>query len=45
MIVGDFDLFRAGIRPDEANPPLLVDAERMLATPVAGQSLQPIAGR
>jgi hypothetical protein len=45
MIIGDLDPFGAGIRLDEANPPLLVDADRMLATAVAGQSLQPIAGR
>jgi hypothetical protein len=33
------------IAPDKANSPLLIDADRVLAFPVASQSLQLIAGR
>jgi hypothetical protein len=33
------------ISPNEANPPLIVDADRMLPAPILRQCLKPIAGR
>jgi hypothetical protein len=32
------------VSPNETNPPLIVDADRMLPLPLAAQRLQPIAG-
>ena len=45
MAVDDLDIGWPSIRPDEANPPLIVDADAVLTLPVASQPLQPIRGR
>jgi hypothetical protein len=45
-VVGDdFDLVRITISPCKADPPLVIDADRMLAATVTLQGFQPIAGR
>jgi hypothetical protein len=33
------------LSPNEANPPLVVDADRMLAAPILAQRFQSVAGR
>jgi hypothetical protein len=33
------------VSPNKANPPLVVDADRVLPAPVAAQRLKSIAGR
>jgi hypothetical protein len=45
VVVDDFDLMRMSISPGKTNPPLIIDAKRMLALPVLRQRLEPIAGR
>ena len=45
MIVDDLHLIGAIIAPDEDQPPLIVDANRMKASPIARQGLKPISGR
>src|SRR5262245_26011345 len=45
MVVDDLDFVGMALTPDEADPPLVVDADRMLAAPIALQRLQPVAGR
>ena len=45
MVIGDFDAVGAAIPPDEADPPLIVDADAVLAGTIAFQGFQPIAGR
>ena len=45
MVVHDFHLLRVAAAPDETNPPLIIDADAVLAGPVAFQSLQPVARR
>lgn len=45
MVIDDFDLLGVGSVPDEAEAPLVVDAEGMLAFAVALQRLETIAGR
>ena len=45
MIVGNLDVPRFAIPPLEAEPPLIVDADAVLALAVAVQSLQTVAGR
>jgi len=45
VIVGDLDIFRAGVRPLEYDPPLVVDSDRMLAKPVTFKRLQPVSWR
>jgi hypothetical protein len=45
MIVHDFHLLRVGTAPDEANPPLVVDANAVLAVTAALEGFQPVAGR
>jgi hypothetical protein len=41
MIIDDLDPFGRSLAPDEANPPLIVDANAVLAFPVAAQCLEP----
>jgi len=41
MIVDDFDIFRSLLRPSEANAPLVVDADRVLAPAIPGKRFQP----
>ena len=43
MIVDNLDPFRAGIRPNEADTPLIVDPNAVLSGPISLQRLKPIA--
>jgi hypothetical protein len=45
MIVDDLNLLSAAIAPYEANPPLIVDSDRVLASAVALERFEPIARR
>lgn len=45
MVVDNFGLVRISVSPREANPPLIVHADRMLALPATFQPFQPIGGR
>lgn len=45
MIVDDLDVFGAGVGPAENDPPLVVNANRMLASEVSLQGFEPIARR
>ena len=45
MIVDDLDVVRVGSEPAEADAPLIVDSDAVLAGPVAGEFLQAIRGR
>ena len=45
MIVENLDVPGVAITPDETEPPFLVDANAMLAKPIATKSFQPVAGR
>ena len=45
VIVDYLHVFRARIGPSEHDPPLIVDADRVLARQVALQCFKPVAGR
>jgi hypothetical protein len=47
MIIDDLDIDGTGgtFRPFEANPPLVIDADAVLAVPVAPERFEPIAGQ
>jgi phosphatidylserine decarboxylase len=45
VVINNFDIFRTGLRPAEANPELPVDANAVLALAITRQRLQHIAGR
>ena len=45
MIVDDVNLFSAALAPYEANPPLIVDSDRVLSLAVALKRFEPIAWR
>src|SRR5262245_2405237 len=45
VVVDDLDFVGIALSPDEADPPLVVDADRMLTAPIALQGLQPVARR
>ena len=45
MVIRDLDIYRPAFRPDEANPPLLIDPDAVLSGAVAFQCLQRIARR
>jgi hypothetical protein len=45
VIVHDLDLGGAAVGPHEAEAVLVVDADGVLALPVAAQRLEPVAGR
>jgi hypothetical protein len=45
MVIHDFDVIAMAVAPDEADPPLIVDANGVLSFSVAPQGLQLIAGR
>ena len=45
MIIDDLDIVGTMVRPDEANPPLIVDTNAVLPQSVAAQSLQSVARR
>jgi hypothetical protein len=43
MIVDDLEVICVAISPNEANPPLIVDPDAVLALPIRSKVLQPIA--
>src|SRR5205823_12633221 len=45
VVVDDFHFVRIIVLPSEANPPLIVDADRMLSLAFALQRFQSVAGR
>ena len=45
VVIGDGNVFCPGLRPAEANPPLVVDPNAVLSASVARELLQPVAGR
>jgi hypothetical protein len=45
VVVDDFDLLGTFLGPDEANPELIVDPDRVLTLAVARELFQAIAGR
>ena len=45
MVIHDFQPLRVCAPPNEANPPLVIDADAVLAGPVAFQGFQPVARR
>src|SRR4051812_23557536 len=45
VVVDDFDVVRIVLSPDEANPPLLVDPDRMLSLPIGLQRFEPVGRR
>lgn len=45
VIVGNLDIVRTIVLPSKANPPLVVDADGVLAISIAFQGFQPIAWR
>lgn len=45
MVIDNFDLIGAGIRPHEADSILIIDANAVLALAIADESLQAISRR
>lgn len=45
MVIDDLDVPGFAVSPNEANAPLIVDANAVLPLPVAAQGFQAIAGR
>jgi hypothetical protein len=45
MIIGDFDIERIAVHEAKAHTPLIVDPDRMLASPVAFQQLKTVRWR
>jgi hypothetical protein len=45
MVIHDFHLLRVATEPDEANPPLVVDAHAVLTGTAAFESLQSVTRR
>jgi hypothetical protein len=45
VIIDDLDISRTSLRPNKADPPLLVDPDGMLAEAVVPQRLEPVVGR
>jgi hypothetical protein len=45
VVVDDLDLLRAGRRPNEADPKLVVYANTVLTNAIALQHFKPVAGR
>src|ERR1039458_9918076 len=43
MVIDDLDALRRALAPDEADSPLIVDADTELTLPVAAQSLKPVS--
>src|SRR5205807_3393242 len=42
MVIDDFDIGRTLLGPGEADAPLVVDADRVLAAPVSDKRFQPV---
>jgi len=45
VIVDDLDIVRVGSDPAEADAPLIVDSDAVLASPVPGELLKAVRGR
>ena len=45
VIIGDFNIEGTALAPTEAEPPLVVDADAVLADTASPEGLQPVAGR
>jgi hypothetical protein len=45
MVIDDFDIFRARIRPTKANSPLIVDPNAVLADSITRECFKVITGR
>src|SRR5438067_12884431 len=45
VVVNDFDFVRIVLSPDKANPPSVVDSDRVLAAPIALQGFEAVRGR
>jgi hypothetical protein len=45
VIIDDLDIEGAAGIPSEADPPLVIDANAVLATPISLQGLEPVARR
>jgi len=45
VVVDDLDVVRATLRPAQADPPLVVDADAVLARAVPAQGFEAVAGR
>src|SRR5262245_46639161 len=45
VVVDDFDMCRFSFIPNKANPPLVIDPDRILSFPVCLQRFQPVARR
>jgi len=45
MVIHEFHLLRIALTPDEAYPPLVIDADAVLSGPAAFQGFQPVARR
>jgi hypothetical protein len=43
MVVHNFDIGRVPVFPYKANPPLVINANAMLARPVSFEGMEPIA--
>jgi hypothetical protein len=43
VVIGDFDIVGVAIAPNEAKPPLVVDADAVLSAPIILQRLQMVA--
>lgn len=42
VVIDDFDIERVTVAPDKTNPKLIVDANAVLASPVAAQRFEPV---
>jgi len=45
VVIDDLDIFRPGIGPHEAEPPLVVDPDAVLSGTVPAELLKSVAGR
>jgi hypothetical protein len=45
VVINDLNVFRAAVRPEKAEPVLVVDADAVLADPIASQRFQTVARR
>jgi hypothetical protein len=43
VVVNDFGVFGSGVGPSKADPPLLVNADAVVAGPITFEFLEPIA--
>jgi len=45
VVIDNLDLVRVAVSPLEADPPLVVDSNTVLARAISGQPFQPVAWR